>query len=137
MTVINAPPADMTKLAEQLQVLANPKRLHIIHLLMEGVQCNCELGDFLDMTPSLISHHMRLLRQAGLVAMEKDALDGRWVYYSVNEEALQELNAAFSAFFAPQRIKPRRLTCGPQAASIRLDDTTVAHQELVGERQEA
>jgi ArsR family transcriptional regulator, arsenate/arsenite/antimonite-responsive transcriptional repressor len=123
---IDAPPVDITTLAEQLQVLANPKRLLILNLLMEGVQCNCELGDFLDMTPSLISHHMRVLRQAGLVVMEKDALDARWVYYSVNEEVLQEWKAAFSAFLEPQRIKPRRPTCGPQGAFTRLEDITVA-----------
>jgi ArsR family transcriptional regulator, arsenate/arsenite/antimonite-responsive transcriptional repressor len=123
---IDAPPVDITTLAEQLQVLANPKRLLILNLLMEGVQCNCELGDFLDMTPSLISHHMRVLRQAGLVVMEKDALDARWVYYSVNEEVLQEWKAAFSAFFEPERIKPRRPTCGPQGAFTRLEDITVA-----------
>ena len=120
------PPTNLQHLAERLKVLAEPKRLLILNLLMEGVHCNCELGEFLDMTPSLISHHLRVLREAGLVEMERDAVDGRWVYYSVNEDALQELNDAFGAFFQPQRIKPRRPTCGPQGAFMRLEEIAVA-----------
>ncbi len=121
-----APPTDMQRLAEQLKVLAEPKRLQILNLLLNGVQCNCELGDHLDMTPSLISHHIRALREAGLVDMERDILDGRWIYYSVNEAALRELNDTFGAFFDPGRIQPRRVTCGPQGAFTRLDDIRVA-----------
>ena len=120
------PPTNLQYLAERLKVLAEPKRLLILNLLMEGVQCNCELGDFLDMTPSLISHHIRVLREAGLVEMERDAVDARWVYYSVNEDVLQGLNDAFGAFFRPQRIKPRRPTCGPQGAFLRLEEVVVA-----------
>ena len=119
------PPTNMQRLAERLKVLAEPKRLLILNLLMEGVHCNCELGEFLDMTPSLISHHIRALREAGLVEMERDVIDGRWIYYSVNENALQELNDAFGAFFSPGRIQPRRPTCGPQGAITRLEDIRV------------
>ena len=62
-----------------------------------------------------------MLRQARLVNMERDPIDARWVYYSVNRSALNELNHAFGAFFDPERIKPRRLTCGPQSEFVRLD----------------
>jgi ArsR family transcriptional regulator len=119
-------PTNMQQLAERLKVLAEPKRLLILNLLMEGVHCNCELGEYLDMTPSLISHHIRALREAGLVEMERDVIDGRWIYYSVNVAAMRELNDVFGAFFDPQRIQPRRLTCGPQGAVTRLADIRVA-----------
>jgi ArsR family transcriptional regulator len=108
-------PVNLEMLAERLKVLAEPKRLLIFNLLMEGVQCNCELGDALQMAPNLISHHLSKLREVGLVNVERDVVDSRWVYYSVNRAALEELNAAFGAFFDPNRIQPRRLTCGPQA----------------------
>lgn len=114
MSDVLSPPVNLQILSEQLKVLAEPKRLLIFNLLMEGVQCNCELGESLQMAPNLISHHLSVLRQAGLVDVERDALDARWVYYSVNRAALDELNAAFGAFFDPTRIQPRRLTCGPQ-----------------------
>jgi ArsR family transcriptional regulator, arsenate/arsenite/antimonite-responsive transcriptional repressor len=114
MSNVLSPPINLQTFAEQLKVLAEPKRLLIFNLLMEGVQCNCELGDALQMAPNLISHHLSVLRQAGLVNVERDSIDSRWVYYSVNRVALDELNAAFSAFLDPARIQPRRLTCGPR-----------------------
>ena len=118
-------PTSIPALAERLKVLAEPKRLLIFNLLMEGVQCNCELGDHLQMAPNLISHHLGVLREAGLVDMERDVVDGRWVYYSVNRQALAELNVAFGAFCDPDRIKPRRPTCGPQASVVRIADIVV------------
>jgi ArsR family transcriptional regulator len=114
--------SDTIRLGQWLKVLAEPRRLHIINLLMEGVQCNCESGERLQMAPNLISHHLSVLRQAGLVDMERDALDGRWIYYSVNRAALNELTNTFGAFFDPARIQPRRPACGPQSALERLDD---------------
>ena len=116
-----APPIDLNRMAKQLKVLAEPNRLLIFHFLMEGVQCNCELGEGLQMAPNLISHHLRVLREAGLINVERDAVDARWMYYSINHQALEELNQAWGAFFDLQRIKPRRLTCGPQGEFIRMD----------------
>jgi ArsR family transcriptional regulator len=107
-------PVNLEALAERLKVLAEPKRLLIFNLLMDGVQCNCELGDALQMAPNLISHHLSKLRAVGLVDVERDAVDSRWVYYSVNRAALEELNAAFGVFFDPKRIQPRRPQCGPR-----------------------
>lgn len=117
---------NLQTLAERLKVLAEPKRLRLFDQIIQGVQCNCELGDALGMAPNLISHHLGVLREAGLVEVERDALDARWVYYSVNRQALDELNAAFGAFFDPGRIQPRRLTCGPQA--LVLSDDLAATQ---------
>ena len=122
---ISTPPTDLQALATHLKILAEPKRLLILNLLMEGVQCNCELGEELNMPPNLISHHLRILRQAGLVDVERDALDARWVYYSINRKALEELHEAFGVFFDPGRIKPRRPNCGPQGAFIRLNDISI------------
>jgi ArsR family transcriptional regulator len=116
-----SPPINLDRMAKWLKVLAEPNRLLIFHLLMEGVQCNCELGDGLQMAPNLISHHLRVLREAGLVDVERDALDARWMYYSINRQALEELNQAWGTFFDLKRIKPRRLTCGPHGEFVRLD----------------
>ena len=115
-------PFDPAGLADRLKVLAEPRRLRILNLLMEGVQCNCELGEALDMAPNLISHHLSVLRQAGLVDVTRDAVDARWIYYSINRAALQDLNTVLGAFFDPARIQPRRPACGPQGALVRLAD---------------
>jgi ArsR family transcriptional regulator, arsenate/arsenite/antimonite-responsive transcriptional repressor len=125
MIDVSPPPTDLSALAERFRVLAEPKRLLILNLLMEGVQCNCELGGALDLAPNLISHHLRVLRDAGLVDVERDPFDARWVYYSVNRRALDELNRTHGAFFDPARIKPRRQSCGPQSAFIRVDEITL------------
>ena len=122
---IDQPPADLRSLADQLKVLAEPKRLRILHMLMEGVQCNCVLGDALDMAPNLISHHLRVLREAGLVDVERDPDDARWIYYSLNREALDELNRNLGLFFDPSRIKPRRRMCGPQATAVGVEPILV------------
>jgi ArsR family transcriptional regulator, arsenate/arsenite/antimonite-responsive transcriptional repressor len=129
MQGIAKPPVDMQALAAQLKVLAEPKRLLILHLLMEGVQCNCELGEALDMPPNLISHHLRTLREAGLITAERDLLDARWIYYSINRPALENLNRVFGVFFDPARIKPRRPVCGPQGALIPIQDIGITESE--------
>lgn len=118
MLDLNTPAVDLQELARQLKVLAEPKRLRIMYLLMEGVQCNCELGDALDMLPNLISHHLRVLREAGLVDAERDPNDARWIYYSINRESLEALNRIFGSVFDPSRIKKRHPACGPQGATI-------------------
>jgi ArsR family transcriptional regulator len=87
---VEEPPTDLSRLGEQLKVLAEPKRLRILHMLMEGVQCNCELGDALEMAPNLISHHLRVLREAGWVTAERR---GRWIWYSIRPEAVARLRA--------------------------------------------
>lgn len=107
-------PTTLERLAEWLAILSEPNRLLIFNLLMQGVQCNCELGETLQMAPNLISHHLNKLRSAGLVDAVRDTADARWVYYSINRAALDELNAAFEAYFNPQRIRPRQPQCGPR-----------------------
>lgn len=126
MLNVTPPPTDLNQLAERLKALAEPKRLLILHLLMDGVHCNCELGEALEMAPNLISHHLSVLRKAGLVDVERDAFDARWIYYSLNRQALAELNAAFGSLIDPARIKPRRATCGPQGAFIRASEILFA-----------
>ncbi len=105
----------LTDFARWLKVICEPNRLLLLEKIIEGVQCNCELGDTLQLAPNLISHHLSILREAGLVDVERDPIDARWVYYSVNLQAMEELKRVFGAFFDPKRIQPRRISCGPQA----------------------
>jgi ArsR family transcriptional regulator, arsenate/arsenite/antimonite-responsive transcriptional repressor len=130
MENVNSPPLDIGLLAARLKVISEPKRLHILHTLMEGVQCNCVLGDELKMAPNLISHHLSVLREAGLVDAERDPVDGRWIYYSVNLQALEELNRAFGLFFDPRRIKPRRQACGPKNVPLPVEKRVSIRTEL-------
>ncbi len=121
--------ADAQYLARMLKVLADPRRLAILELLMQGVQCNCELGNALGMPANLISHHLGVLRKAGLVVMERDTADARWVYYSIDREALAELNRQFGSFFDPARIQKRHPACGPRSAPPNLAKPELKRQE--------
>jgi ArsR family transcriptional regulator, arsenate/arsenite/antimonite-responsive transcriptional repressor len=116
--------SNVETLLEWLKVIGEPKRLQILELIIQGLQCNCDLSEALQVGPTLISHHMKVLTQSGLVNVDRDASDARWVYYSINLQALDELKRVFGDFFDPDRIQPRRLTCGPgiQFANIDLDE---------------
>ena len=98
-------------LADWLKVLAEPNRLRILDLLMQGEQCNCEMGDKLGMAPNLISHHLGVLQRVGLVNARRDPDDARWVHYSMNPVTLAALNGALRAFFDPARMQPSAVTC--------------------------
>jgi ArsR family transcriptional regulator len=72
----------------QLQALAEPKRLWIVDRLRDGEHCVCDLTEALDAGQSLLSHHLRVLKDAGLVV---DRREGRWSYYSLVPGALAEV----------------------------------------------
>jgi ArsR family transcriptional regulator len=111
---------DIESFAQWLKIIGEPNRLRIINLLMGGVQCNCEIGDMLGMAPNLISHHLKVLREEGLVNVERDPSDSRWLYFTLNIEKLDLIQQTFSEFFDPARIQPRQASCGPRDAILEL-----------------
>ena len=103
------------------KALADPNRLNILDVLMQGDSCNCELNDRLGLPPNLLSHHLRVLRKAGLINSRRDVVDGRWIYYSVDREAVIKWRAWFSEFLNPARIQHRLVLCGPEGQLITAD----------------
>ncbi len=73
-----------------LKAVADEKRLSIIASLGDGERCVCELQQRLGAGQSLLSFHLRTLKEAGLVS---DRREGRWIYYSLIPEALGDLEA--------------------------------------------
>jgi ArsR family transcriptional regulator, arsenate/arsenite/antimonite-responsive transcriptional repressor len=116
-------PTKFDTLSIWLKALAEPNRLRIVDLLMQGEQCNCEMGGKLNMAPNLVSHHLRVLQEAGLLVMRRDPDDARWIHYSMDQTALAALNRAFSTFFDPARIQPRQASCAPSGSFFRVEDT--------------
>jgi ArsR family transcriptional regulator len=98
-----------------LRLVADPTRRRIFFRLMAGELCNCELVDVLGLPQNLISHHLRQLREAGLVRTRRDPEDARWVYYRVDRAALAAVQAEVAAAFAPERLGHRQPVCGPAA----------------------
>jgi ArsR family transcriptional regulator len=104
----------LTEVTVILKALTDPNRLRILDLLMQGDSCNCELNERLGLPPNLLSHHLRVLKKAGLVNSRRDVIDSRWIYYAVNREAATRWQAWFNEFLDPARIQPRVILCGPE-----------------------
>ena len=75
-----------------LEILAHPVRLQLLDVLTrnEGRVCVCDLEAAVPVKQPTVSHHLRLLREAGLIDCEKQGL---WCYYFVNRQALSDLRA--------------------------------------------
>ncbi|MDD3006708.1 MAG: metalloregulator ArsR/SmtB family transcription factor [Candidatus Pacebacteria bacterium] len=65
---------------ELLKVVAEDNRLKILCLLKEGELCVCKIIEHLGLSQSLVSHHLKVLKDAGLI---EDSKRGLWVYYSL------------------------------------------------------
>ncbi len=81
-----------------LQAIAEPTRARIVALLSHGEHCVCDVGDTLALSPALVSHHLRALRDSGLL---RERRSGRWVYYSLDLDALERLRAAITGLLTP------------------------------------
>jgi ArsR family transcriptional regulator len=71
--------------ALRFRALGDETRLSIFERLIPGEQCVADLMASTGLGQSLVSHHLRTLRDAGLVT---DRRDGRWVYYTIADAAL-------------------------------------------------
>ncbi|MDO7867884.1 ArsR/SmtB family transcription factor [Nocardioides jiangxiensis] len=74
-----------------LKALADPVRLRLLSLVAAhegGEACVCDLNDAFDLSQPTISHHLKVLHEAGLLGREKR---GTWVYYSVRRDVLQDI----------------------------------------------
>lgn len=85
-------------LLQRFQAVAEETRFEIVRRLAGGERCVCELQDELDAAQSRLSFHLKKLKDAGVVS---DRRDGRWVYYSLVPEALEEMRA-FLGEVAPE-----------------------------------
>jgi ArsR family transcriptional regulator len=89
------PPVERESLAARFKALADPARVGIVNLLSAGDEvCVCTFTEALGLSQPTVSHHLRLLREAGLVTMEKR---GTWSYYRLDAAALAALRDALVA----------------------------------------
>lgn len=82
------------------RALGDETRLRLLQRLRGGEQCVCDLTDELDTRQSLLSFHLRTLKDAGLVT---DRRDGRWVYYALNPDGLETLRRALDELRSSDR----------------------------------
>ena len=80
------------QLAAQFKALADPTRVAIVNCLSAADEvCVCNLTDTFDLSQPTISHHLKILREAGLVESSRR---GTWAYYRLVPEKLEALRAA-------------------------------------------
>ena len=83
------------RVADVARVLADPIRVQILDLLRgaDGDVCQCHLQPLFDVSQPTMSHHLKKLREAGLIEVERR---GKWAHYSVDDEALEVLRSWLS-----------------------------------------
>lgn len=104
---------DEERLSACLRALGDPNRLSIFELLRQGQQCNCDMGDKLGLAPNLVSHHLKVLRECGLVVAERHPTDGRWILYSLNRDTVAELARGLADLLDTTRAAGAACGCGP------------------------
>ena len=97
-SVLDAPLSEKeaSKLAKGFAALSDPARLRLLSLIAAedgGEVCACELVEPLRRSQPTVSHHLKVLREAGLVEGEKR---GTWVWYRVVPDALADLRASLA-----------------------------------------
>jgi len=111
--------SDLEGLSQTLRVLADPNRLRILSLLTRQEMCVCDVMAQLGLGQSLVSHHLGILKRAGLV---QDRREAQWVYYSVVPEKLDELRQALGFLLDTDALPPlARYGAGMRCAPIPED----------------
>ncbi|MGI5272109.1 ArsR/SmtB family transcription factor [Nonomuraea sp. CA-218870] len=93
--------AAAAELAPLLKAVADPVRLRLLSMIGShpgGEACVCDLTDAFDLTAPTISHHLKVLRTAGLIDCERR---GTWVYYWIVPGQVARLGALFTPLAQP------------------------------------
>ncbi len=82
---------EATQVAERFRALADPTRVRMLNLLVRnGELCVCDVQAHFDLSQPTISHHLSVLKRAGLVSSRQV---GRWAFYEIDPAALSALAA--------------------------------------------
>lgn len=102
--------AEAEHLAARLKALADPARLRLLSMLLsadDGEACTCDLVEPLGLSQPTVSHHLKVLADAGIVEGDKR---GRWTWYRVDPQALEALRDVLVAA-PPRAAGARRSGC--------------------------
>lgn len=78
---------DNKKTAAMFKAFGDENRLQILQLLKSGEKCACKILDEMQITQPTLSHHMKILCDAGVVTGRKE---GKWMHYSLSKEGIQK-----------------------------------------------
>ncbi len=93
---------DIEELTAIFKVLSDNNRLKIICLLFQGEKCVCDVEEQLRISQPLASHHLHVLKEAGLVEARRE---GTWSYYRLVPESIHWLNHIFKEILGTQKLQ--------------------------------
>ena len=96
--------------AEMFKALGDETRLAIVQMLLGKELCVCDVLDAFDMSQPTISHHLKILRQAGIV---QDERQGKWIYYSLNPLAFKLLAGVIDVIRNKADGRERKMPVSP------------------------
>ena len=99
---------DLERATRLFHALSDQTRLSILQRLRFGERCVCDLTDALDAAQSRLSFHLKVLKDAGLVT---DRRQGRWMYYTLNTDALAEVAELVESMSSAPSLAERRSGC--------------------------
>jgi ArsR family transcriptional regulator, arsenate/arsenite/antimonite-responsive transcriptional repressor len=92
---------EATEIAGRFKALADPIRVRVVNLLAaHSTLCVCELQEHFELSQPTISHHLAILRKAGMVDTETR---GRWAFYRIRPEAITELHGILEGHHAESK----------------------------------
>jgi ArsR family transcriptional regulator, arsenate/arsenite/antimonite-responsive transcriptional repressor len=99
---------DLDRATQLFHALSDQTRFSILQRLRFGERCVCDLTDALDAAQSRLSFHLKVLKDAGLVT---DRREGRWMYYTLNPDALAEVADLIESMASAPSAAERRTGC--------------------------
>ena len=89
------------KIAVIFKALGDENRIRILKLLHSGEKCACKLLDELNISQSTLSHHMKILCDAGIVTGRKE---GKWMHYSICCEGIKDVRSLLQNLLSPENV---------------------------------
>jgi ArsR family transcriptional regulator len=111
VTTVAVREPQLGRLPQLLKALAEPTRVRIVGYLAQRELCVCDLEVLLGISQSMTSHHLGVLRRAGLLVQRREERDIRWVYYRLNPEAVEALKDQFNGLLDLSRFDPTAAHC--------------------------
>lgn len=90
--------ADLRKVTEFIKVINEPNRLKILCFLRKGEQCVCDIWKTLEIPQNLASHHLKVLKDFGLIDSRQDKEEGRKIIYSSDKKTIKKYASLLNNF---------------------------------------
>lgn len=101
-------PTDARQVAAWFHALSDEARIRIVEMLSHKERCVCELEQVLGIAQSRLSFHLKVLKDAGLLA---DRKEGRWMYYNLERETLDAIAAYTKSVKPGKHVGSCALAC--------------------------